>query len=224
MQLFVIERSYGVWLISSERSGTQQATETRTVCKVSFYVVVYVVEILCSERTVPRGTQMPYSAAVDLVEGLGTSQVVLEPLGWILGPEMASVAPGIGLGISIKEDPSEPTSDSEMTPEPERLEPAFTGDMGTFVANSLPVAASPTSIPPVESVFSFPALPSLLRGGVREHEICGYCLWREQRVKATGQQIMELINEGDWLRQFIAQFLGTTRDLVDRPRDELESR
>ncbi|KAI5680955.1 hypothetical protein M9H77_02182 [Catharanthus roseus] len=35
---------------------------------------------------------------------------------------------------------------------------------------------------------------------------------------------MELIDERDWLRRFIAQFLGTTRDSMDRARDELESR
>ncbi|KAI5662880.1 hypothetical protein M9H77_22203 [Catharanthus roseus] len=142
-----------------------------------------------------------------------------------------------------------------MTPELERVAPAATGDMGTF------------------SVSSFPALPSLLRSGVREHDICGYYLWREQQVEAVGQQIMEqkeeiswvgalfymarqahrqattravmievelgqarethaarereimeLIDKRDWLRRFIAQFLGTTRDSVDRARDELESR
>ncbi|KAI5669315.1 hypothetical protein M9H77_19168 [Catharanthus roseus] len=108
---------------------------------------------------------------------------------------MAPVAPGIGLGTSIEEDPSEPTSDSEMMPEPESVAPAATRDMGTFVANSFPVAASPTHIPPVEFVSSFPALPSVLQGGVREHDICGYCLWREQRVEAAGQQIMELREE-----------------------------
>ncbi|KAI5676753.1 hypothetical protein M9H77_07703 [Catharanthus roseus] len=99
------------------------------------------------------------------------------------GPKMAPVAPGIGLGTLIKEDASEPMSDSKMTPEPERLAPAATGDMGTFVADSLP------------SVSSFPALPSLLQGRVRKHGICGYCLWREQRVEAAGQQIMELREE-----------------------------
>ncbi|KAI5662665.1 hypothetical protein M9H77_21988 [Catharanthus roseus] len=42
--------------------------------------------ILCSERiSMPRGTQMPYSAAVDLVAGLGASQMVSEHLGSILG-------------------------------------------------------------------------------------------------------------------------------------------
>ncbi|KAI5667112.1 hypothetical protein M9H77_16965 [Catharanthus roseus] len=41
---------------------------------------------------------------------------------------------------------------------------------------------------------------------------------------AREREILELINERDWLRQFIAQFLGTTRDSVDRARDELESR
>ncbi|KAI5654864.1 hypothetical protein M9H77_32051 [Catharanthus roseus] len=135
----------------------------------------------------------------------------------------------------------------------------------------MPAAGSPTPIPPVATVSSFP--PSLLWGGVREYDICGYCLWREQRAEAASQQvialreeisrmdalfyaarqarrqesaraamleeelaqtraahaarereILELINEWDWLRQFIAQFLGTTRDSVDRARDELESR
>ncbi|KAI5662317.1 hypothetical protein M9H77_21640 [Catharanthus roseus] len=95
---------------------------------------------------VPRGTQMPYSAVVDLVAGLGASQVVSErsmfdtrfetldfrqivpekePIpvidlfddGSVEGPETAPMAPRIGLGISIEEDPSKPTSDSEMMPE-----------------------------------------------------------------------------------------------------------
>ncbi|KAI5666957.1 hypothetical protein M9H77_16810 [Catharanthus roseus] len=82
------------------------------------------------------------------------------------GPEMA---PGIGLGTSIEEDPSEPKSNLQMTPEPERVAPAATGDMRIFVADSLPLTASPTPIPPVKSVYSFPALPSLPRGGAREH-------------------------------------------------------
>ncbi|KAI5675513.1 hypothetical protein M9H77_06463 [Catharanthus roseus] len=257
-------------------------------------------------HVVPRGTHMRYSVAVDLVAGLGASQVVSENLGSILGlkhwestlveepsrttssssssyslrgivPEREPI-PVIDLSDDeletlIEEDPSEPTSDSEMMPEPQRVAPAATGDMGTFVADSLPIAASPTPILPVESVYSSPALPSILWGGVREHDICGYCLWREQRVEATGQKIMELreeiarvdalfytacqahrqatarvvmleaelgqareahaarereilelIDERDWLRQFIAQFPGTTRDSVDRARDELESR
>ncbi|KAI5657774.1 hypothetical protein M9H77_26567 [Catharanthus roseus] len=112
---------------------------------------------------------MPYSAAVDLVAGLGASQVVSEHLGSILerepilvidlsddesveGPEMAPVvAPGIGPGTSIEEDPSEPTSDSEMTLEPEQGTPAY--------------------------------------------DICGYCLWREQRAEAASQQVIALREE-----------------------------
>ncbi|KAI5673620.1 hypothetical protein M9H77_13984 [Catharanthus roseus] len=35
---------------------------------------------------------------------------------------------------------------------------------------------------------------------------------------------MELIDERDWLRRFITQFLSITRDLVDRARVKLESR
>ncbi|KAI5683441.1 hypothetical protein M9H77_04669 [Catharanthus roseus] len=174
---------------------------------------------------------MPYSAAVDLVAGLGASQVVSEHLGSILdepsrttspssssyslreiiperepilvidlsdddsveGSEMAPVAPGIGPGTSIEEDPSEPTSDSEITPEPEQRAPAVTGSMGTSVANTMPAAASPTPSPPVASLSSFPA--SLLRGGVREYDICGYCLWREQRAEAASQQVIALREE-----------------------------
>ncbi|KAI5653466.1 hypothetical protein M9H77_30653 [Catharanthus roseus] len=107
---------------------------------------------------------MPYSIAVDLVAGLGASQMAHPSHRWtyregtlvddpcrttssssssyslreiiperepipvidlsddesVEGPEMAPVAPGIGLGTSIEEDSSESTSDSEMTPEPER--------------------------------------------------------------------------------------------------------
>ncbi|KAI5665262.1 hypothetical protein M9H77_24585 [Catharanthus roseus] len=48
------------------------------------------------------------------------------------GPEMAPVAPGMGLGTSIEEDPSEPTSDSEMMPEPEGVAPADAEGTGTF--------------------------------------------------------------------------------------------
>ncbi|KAI5677743.1 hypothetical protein M9H77_08693 [Catharanthus roseus] len=102
------------------------------------------------------------------------------------GPKMAPMVLGIGLGTSIEEDTSEPVSGSEMTTESERVAPAAAGDMGTFVVGSLPIAASPTPILHVEFVSSFPALPTLLQGGVREHDICGYCLWREQRVEAAG--------------------------------------
>ncbi|KAI5671849.1 hypothetical protein M9H77_12213 [Catharanthus roseus] len=109
------------------------------------------------------------------------------------GPEIAPVAPRIGPGTSIEEDPSEPTSDSEMMPEPERGAPAVTGSMGIFVANTMPAAASPTPIPLVASVSSFPA--SLLRGGVREYDICGYSLWREQRGEAASQQVIALREE-----------------------------
>ncbi|KAI5648925.1 hypothetical protein M9H77_34930 [Catharanthus roseus] len=86
----------------------------------------------------------------------------------------------------VEEDPSEPTSDSEMIPEPEQGTPAVTGSMGTSVANTMPAAASPTPIPPVASVSSFPA--SLLRGGVREYDICetSMATRRNERVPVTG--------------------------------------
>ncbi|KAI5652277.1 hypothetical protein M9H77_29464 [Catharanthus roseus] len=196
VRLFVIERSYVVWLISLERSGVPRATEVlgqEFLDQISpeghrFMCYLFRLESSCGTyNLVPRGTQMPYSAVVDLVAGLGASQVVSELL--VEGPEMAPVAPGIGPGTSIEEDPSEPTSDSEMTPEPEQGAPAVTGSMGTSLANTMPAALSPTPIPPVASVSSFPA--SLLRGGVREYDICCYCLWREQRAEAASQQWIE---------------------------------
>ncbi|KAI5678258.1 hypothetical protein M9H77_09208 [Catharanthus roseus] len=205
---------------------------------------------------------MPYSAAVDLVAGLGASQVMAHPSHrwtyregtlvdepsrtasvsslssysfWEIvserepisvidlsddepeeGPEMAPVAPGIGLGTSIDEDPSEPTSDSEIMLEPEGVAPADADGMGTFTAGGSLLSVSP---------------------------ICGYCLWREQRAEAASQQVVALREEifrmdalfyaarqtrrqetARAAMQFIAQFLGTTRDSVDRARDELESR
>ncbi|KAI5671538.1 hypothetical protein M9H77_11902 [Catharanthus roseus] len=73
-----------------------------------------------------------------------------------------------------------------MTPQPEQGAPAVTGSMGTSVANTTPAAASPTPSPPVASVSAFPALPSLL--WVKDYDICGYCLWREQRAEAASQQ------------------------------------
>ncbi|KAI5657939.1 hypothetical protein M9H77_26732 [Catharanthus roseus] len=84
------------------------------------------------------------------------------------GPEMAPVAPGIGLGTSIEEDPSEPTSDSEMTPEPESVAPTDVTGTGTFTASGSPLSVSP---------------------------ICGYCLWREQWAEAASQQVVELREE-----------------------------
>ncbi|KAI5660233.1 hypothetical protein M9H77_29026 [Catharanthus roseus] len=84
------------------------------------------------------------------------------------GPEMAPVAPGIGLGTSIEEDLSEPTSDSEMMPEPDGVAPADTEGTGTFTAGGSPLSVSP---------------------------ICGYCLWCEQRAEAASQQVVALREE-----------------------------
>ncbi|KAI5659165.1 hypothetical protein M9H77_27958 [Catharanthus roseus] len=125
------------------------------------------------------------------------------------GPEMAPVvAPGIGPGTSIEEDPSEPTSDSEM----QRAE-----------------AASQQVIALREEISRMDALFYAARQA-RRQETARAAMLEEELAQtraahaAREREILELINERDWLRQFIAQFLGTTRDLVDRARDELESR
>ncbi|KAI5673593.1 hypothetical protein M9H77_13957 [Catharanthus roseus] len=84
------------------------------------------------------------------------------------GPEMAPVSPGTGLGTSIGEDLSEPTSDSEMMPEPEGVAPANAEGPSTFTTGGFPLSVSP---------------------------ICGYCLWREQRAEAASQQVVALREE-----------------------------
>ncbi|KAI5682989.1 hypothetical protein M9H77_04217 [Catharanthus roseus] len=114
---------------------------------------------------VPRGTQIPYSAAVDLVAGLGVSQMVSKHLGtiWHIIPIDGYIrrvyfetikglaVQGVEPGVSIKEDPSEAESDVEMLPEQEGAAPAPVDaeGMDTLAAGGSPVSLSP---------------------------ICGYCL------------------------------------------------
>ncbi|KAI5673809.1 hypothetical protein M9H77_14173 [Catharanthus roseus] len=72
-----------------ERSGAPRATEVlgqEFLDQISPEGHIFMVLFYCGAyNLVPRGTQMPYSAAVDLVAGLGASQVVSEHLGSILG-------------------------------------------------------------------------------------------------------------------------------------------
>ncbi|KAI5653594.1 hypothetical protein M9H77_30781 [Catharanthus roseus] len=131
---------------------------------------------------VPRGTQIPYSTAVDLVAGLGVSHVVSERLGtrwhttfvdgyiWRVHFETVDglVVQGVEPGVSIEEDSNEAESDAGMLPKPERVAPVDAEGVDTLVAGESPVALSP---------------------------ICGYCLWSGQQVEATGQQISELREE-----------------------------
>ncbi|KAI5648177.1 hypothetical protein M9H77_34182 [Catharanthus roseus] len=106
------------------------------------------------------------------------------------------LAQGIGLGSSIEEDPSKPESDSKIVPSQREWHQLTLIAVGTFLTNGSPIVALPTLVLPVESISSFPALSSLLLwDGVRKHDICDYCLWREQRIEAAGQQIIELRDE-----------------------------
>ncbi|KAI5664820.1 hypothetical protein M9H77_24143 [Catharanthus roseus] len=114
------------------------------------------------------------------------------------GPEMALVVPRIGLGTSIEEDLSEPT----------RWTANYGAEKGDFPGRCPVLYSSPgTSTDNSEGRYARDGARSGA-GGTRKRE----------------REIMELIDERDWLRQFIAQFLGTTRDSVDRARVELESR
>ncbi|KAI5668254.1 hypothetical protein M9H77_18107 [Catharanthus roseus] len=209
--------------ISSERSGAQQATEVLgqefldQIFPEGHMFMFYLFRLEPSVEflfvlLLPRGMQMPYSAAVDLVAELGTSQMAHPSHRWtyrestlvdepsrtmssssssyslreivpekepipvidlsdnesVERPEIAPVPPGIGLRISIEEDPSEPTSDSEMMPEPEGVAPADIEALSTFTAGGSPLSVSP---------------------------ICGYCLWREQWAGAASQQVVVLREE-----------------------------
>ncbi|KAI5653828.1 hypothetical protein M9H77_31015 [Catharanthus roseus] len=123
---------------------------------------------------VPRGTQISYSATVDLVAGLRISQVVSEHLGWHILPVdgyirrvyfetvEGLVVQGVEPRVSIEKDPSEAESDVEMLPEQEEAAPAPVDaeGMDTLAVGGFPVPLSP---------------------------ICGYCLWSGQQVEAVGQ-------------------------------------
>ncbi|KAI5653299.1 hypothetical protein M9H77_30486 [Catharanthus roseus] len=119
-------------------------------------------------RTTSSSSSSSYSLREIVLEREPISMIDLSDDESVEGPEMAPVAPGIGLGTSIEEDPSEPTSNSEMMPEPERVAPADAEGMGTFTVGGSPLSVSP---------------------------ICGYCLWREQWAKAASQQVVALREE-----------------------------
>ncbi|KAI5675332.1 hypothetical protein M9H77_06282 [Catharanthus roseus] len=98
VRLFVIERSYVVWLVFDyempELSSDGLVLGIRTLSVEPHCCITCSFKIghraACADvslfaqtsqlRSKPscRGTQMPYSAAVDLVAGLGASQVVSE--------------------------------------------------------------------------------------------------------------------------------------------------
>ncbi|KAI5661956.1 hypothetical protein M9H77_21279 [Catharanthus roseus] len=106
VRLFVIERSYVVWLVFDyempELSSDGLVLGIRTLsvephcCITCSFKIGHRAALMCLDSLrlpscarnppvgssigflVPRGTQMPYSAAVDLVAGLGASQVVSE--------------------------------------------------------------------------------------------------------------------------------------------------
>ncbi|KAI5667539.1 hypothetical protein M9H77_17392 [Catharanthus roseus] len=88
---------------------------------------------------VPRGTQIPYSATVDLVTGLGVSQVV--------SGHLRPVARGVELGVSIEEGPSKAESDARMVLEPEEVAPVDTEGTGDLAANGFPLLVSPVCMP-----------------------------------------------------------------------------
>ncbi|KAI5667263.1 hypothetical protein M9H77_17116 [Catharanthus roseus] len=113
-------------LINSGWSGAQQATKTRTVCKVSFYVVIWTYRevTLVDEPSRTMSSSSSYSLREIVPERELIPVIDLSDNESVEGPKMAPVAPGIGLGTSIEEDPSEPMSDSEMMPEPEEVAPA----------------------------------------------------------------------------------------------------
>lgn len=72
----------------------------------------------------------------------------------------------------------------------ERVALAETEGMDTLIADGPPLAVSPIPVMPAESASSFQSLPLL--GKVGEHDICGYCMWQEQRIEDASRHSMEL--------------------------------
>ncbi|KAI5662163.1 hypothetical protein M9H77_21486 [Catharanthus roseus] len=114
-------------------------------CTVLFYCGAY--------NLVPRGTQMPYSAAVDLVAGLGASQMAHPYDKWTYREG------------TLVDEPSRTTSSSSSSYSLREI------------------------IPEREPI------PVIDLSDDEEYDICGYCLWREQRAEAASQQVVELREE-----------------------------
>ncbi|KAI5661821.1 hypothetical protein M9H77_21144 [Catharanthus roseus] len=162
---------------------------------------------------VPRGTQIPYSAAIDLVAGLGVSQVEGTLVSESSGTSPSSscslreivserdLVPIIDLsysetpGVSIEEDSSETESDAGMLPKAEGVAPVDAEGVDILVAGESPAHRQATA-----------------RASMLETELVQV---REAHA-AREREIQELVDERDCVKQFIAQFLGTTRNSVDR--------
>ncbi|KAI5672960.1 hypothetical protein M9H77_13324 [Catharanthus roseus] len=207
--------------ISSGRLGAQQATEVlgqefldqisqeKHMSMVMFYCGTY--------GLVLRGTQMPYSAAIDLVVGLGVSQVVSEHLAY--HPHRWIYQEG-----TLVDEPSRTTTSSsssyslrEIVPEREPIPVIDLSDdesvEGLEMAPVTPGIGFGTSIEedPSEHTSDSEMMPELegvapadtegmgifTSGGspLSMSPISGYCLWREQRAKAASQQVVELREE-----------------------------
>ncbi|KAI5682514.1 hypothetical protein M9H77_03742 [Catharanthus roseus] len=123
---------------------------------------------LCGYRIILCGGTVPQESVAYLTSDMGVRLFVIErsyrnlvPMSSIWGSRPCPWSPTVALHVLLNlgrrscTDAQQATevlgqdelaSDSEMTPEPERVAPAVAGNMGTFVADSLPVAASPTPI------------------------------------------------------------------------------
>ncbi|KAI5671973.1 hypothetical protein M9H77_12337 [Catharanthus roseus] len=203
-------------LSSLERSGAQQATgvlgqEFLDQISPEGHIVVHYCE---DYNLVPRGTQMPYSAAVDLVAGLGASQMTHSSHRWTYKEgtlvdehsRTTSSSSSYSLREIVLEREPIPMIDLSDDESVEGPEMAPRGDLPNgrlILRGTLGTATEDDEGRHVREGLS--------------PDAGGSCSPREI-------EILEQINERNWLRQFIAQFLGTIRDSVDRARDELESR
>ncbi|KAI5658409.1 hypothetical protein M9H77_27202 [Catharanthus roseus] len=155
--------------ISSERSGAQQATEVlgqefldqispeRHITDPKILFCTYYMAHPCHRWTYREGTLVdePSGTTSSSSSSYSLREIVpeREPIAVIDLSDDESVE-----GPEMAPDPSEPTSDSEMTPELEGVAPVNTEGTGTFIAGGSPLSVLP---------------------------ICGYCLWREQRAEAA---------------------------------------
>ncbi|KAI5663476.1 hypothetical protein M9H77_22799 [Catharanthus roseus] len=106
------------------------------------------------------------------------------------------VVQGVELKVSIEEDPSEAEYDAWMLLELEGVAPVDAEGIDTLAAGG---SLSPLPVP----------------------LFCGCCLWSEQQVEATSQQMAGLREE---IREWMPSATRLARDSVERAHAQLDSR
>ncbi|KAI5652669.1 hypothetical protein M9H77_29856 [Catharanthus roseus] len=202
--------------VPGKRRGEEQGRETNRIKrdKISRYVHRWIHHertlVGRSSKTIPLSSS--YSLWEVVLERIPVLVVDLSDIEPVDGPAVREVE----IEVEIEEDPSEPKTGPEMEVEPDRKVPIELGGIDTPIADASPLVVSPTPVLPIDFSILFPIIANVGRAG----ETVFLWILRMQRER----EIIELIEEQDWLRQFSTQFLGTTRDFTDRTHAELEAR